>query len=262
MIKNCLQCNKEFKSKLSENAKYCSRICWKKYMRIHGGKSMIDLTNKRVGKMSIIKRIGSRSSFVLWLCKCDCGNLNEVTSGNLLKKKPILSCGCLRNQDKKGKKLSKERIEQMRQITLKNPQRYWLGKKRPSPSNKTRKKMSISQNKLLKNGTHHFWKGGKTKYSTKLRHSLKYKLWREKIYKRDDYTCIICKKKGLKLNADHYPITFAEILDKYCIKNFKDGIICKELWDIKNGRTLCENCHKETPSYLNKHFTKNKKLQV
>jgi len=40
----------------------------------------------------------------------------------------------------KGVKLSKEHIESMRQAKLKNPVRYWLGKKRPSPSKATRKK--------------------------------------------------------------------------------------------------------------------------
>ena len=32
------------------------------------------------------------------------------------------------------------------------------------------------------------------------------------------------------------------------IKNRYDAKDCYVLWGIENGRTLCENCHKESPS--------------
>lgn len=54
--------------------------------------------------------------------------------------------------------------------------------------------------------------------------------WREKVYKRDDYTCQICHEKGGKLNAHHI-----YSWDKYEDKRF----------DVKNGVTLCESCHKK-----------------
>ena len=53
--------------------------------------------------------------------------------------------------------------------------------------------------------------------------------WRQKVYERDNYTCICCGyNKGKKLNAHH--------LNGY--DNFKD-----QRTDINNGVTLCKDCH-------------------
>lgn len=62
------------------------------------------------------------------------------------------------------------------------------------------------------------------------RKSLKNIYWRNDVFKRDVYTCLICKdNKGGNLNAHH--------LDGY---NW-----CKErCLDITNGVTLCNECHK------------------
>lgn len=54
--------------------------------------------------------------------------------------------------------------------------------------------------------------------------------WRDKIYLRDDYTCQVCNIKGRKLNAHH--------LNSW---NYYE----KERFNINNGITLCENCHRE-----------------
>lgn len=57
-----------------------------------------------------------------------------------------------------------------------------------------------------------------------------YKLWRKSVFERDNYTCQKCHKKGVKLNAHH--------IKPWCI--YKD-----ERFEISNGITLCEKCHKE-----------------
>lgn len=75
---------------------------------------------------------------------------------------------------------------------------------------------------------HWNWQGGKTKDITKERNSYKYGLWRKSIFKRDNYTCQCCGKKGGKLNAHH-------------IENFADNEDLR--FDINNGITLCEECH-------------------
>jgi len=121
----------------------------------------------------------------------------------------------------------------MSEAKKKNPTKYWLGKRRPSPSLETRKKMSKVHKD--KKHLHPNWKGGKTAKLTTLRHSLKYKLWREGVFERDDYTCQICGQRGGRLNADH-------------IKMF--AYYPKLRFELSNGRTLCESCHKLTDTYL------------
>lgn len=54
--------------------------------------------------------------------------------------------------------------------------------------------------------------------------------WRDKVYIRDNYTCQICKETGGKLNAHH--------LNSWDTHK-------EERFEIDNGVTLCEKCHKE-----------------
>ena len=54
---------------------------------------LIDLTGERFGRLTVIKRTGTRATHPLWLCKCDCGNYAEVTTSNLRSGSSI-SCGC------------------------------------------------------------------------------------------------------------------------------------------------------------------------
>ena len=54
----------------------------------------IDLSNQRFGKLVVIKRAGANNG-VVWLCKCDCGNMVSVRSGDL-RYGAVKSCGCSR----------------------------------------------------------------------------------------------------------------------------------------------------------------------
>lgn len=80
----------------------------------------------------------------------------------------------------------------------------------------------------------HFWKGGITPESKKERMSLKTRMWREAVYKRDNYTCVLCGKRGGRLNADH-------------ILPFSQFPAYRHV--LENGRTLCVACHKKTDTY-------------
>ena len=103
----------------------------------------------------------------------------------------------------------------------------------------TRKKMREAQLKRVKEGRHNSYKGGITPINRAIRESLEYRLWRESVFKRDNYTCVWCgaksgKGKAVVLNADH-------------IKPF---VYFPELrFAIDNGRTLCVDCHKKTDTY-------------
>lgn len=59
---------------------------------------------------------------------------------------------------------------------------------------------------------------------------LKNKNWKKDVYKKDNYTCQCCGKRGIKLNAHH--------LNGYHWDK-------ENRFNISNGITLCEDCHKE-----------------
>lgn len=62
------------------------------------------------------------------------------------------------------------------------------------------------------------------------RRSTEYRLWRKAVFMRDGFTCQICGSHGVMLNAHH----------------IKSYAAYPELrFDISNGITLCEVCHKK-----------------
>jgi hypothetical protein len=56
----------------------------------------IDLTNKRFGRLVVIKQVNQiKGNVVKWLCRCDCGKV-KVIDGRRLRDKLTKSCGCLK----------------------------------------------------------------------------------------------------------------------------------------------------------------------
>ena len=106
------------------------------------------------------------------------------------------------------------------------------GVKNPYPiTDEHRRKLSEAK----KGEKCHLWKGGITPENESIRKSVEYKLWREAVFQRDSYRCQWCSTKcgdgkSVKLNADH-------------IKSFSKFKSLR--FSLKNGRTLCESCHKE-----------------
>lgn len=128
--------------------------------------------------------------------------------------------------------------------------KYSLGLK-ASPV--TRKKLS----EVRKREKHYNWQGGITPINIAIRRCFKYKIWRENVFKKDNYTCVLCRARGIILNADHYPIPFSAILNKLIIEQglenlFEKAMSYKMFWIIDNGRTLCKKCHKTTDTYKGK----------
>ncbi len=85
---------------------------------------------------------------------------------------------------------------------------------------------------------------GRSKLQYLIRNNASYSKWRMDIFKRDHFTCKKCGKKNCKIEA-HHKTPFAVILDKFKIDSIEKALRCKKLWDIKNGKTLCEKCHKQ-----------------
>lgn len=71
------------------------------------------------------------------------------------------------------------------------------------------------------------------KENRKLRLTKEYKEWKEAVFKRDKHTCQKCGSKN-NLEAHHI-----RSISKYP----------KLIFSIKNGKTLCHNCHKKTRNY-------------
>lgn len=89
---------------------------------------------------------------------------------------------------------------------------------------------------------------GKTVLQEQKRKCFEYRQWRSDVFQRDDYICQRCVKKGLVVNADHIK-RFAVILAEYKIKTLAEALLCNELWNINNGRTLCEKCHRSRKTW-------------
>lgn len=87
----------------------------------------------------------------------------------------------------------------------------------------------------------HLYIHGKCTQNEKDRKSGKYKEWRLNVFNRDNFTCVICNKKGGVLNADHI-LSFAHYPELR--------------FDINNGRTLCYECHKQTDNFGVKNIKK------
>ena len=106
-------------------------------------------------------------------------------------------------------------------------------------SDKTKERMKIAQQKRVQTGNHNWWVHGIADENLKIRGSTEYTYWRKAVFERDDYTCQECgirSSVGIKvvLNADH-------------IKPF--ALFPELRFDIDNGRTLCEDCHRQTETF-------------
>lgn len=87
---------------------------------------------------------------------------------------------------------------------------------------------------LNKGEKSYLWKGGITPLNKLLRRSIEFKLWRESVFKRDNFICQECGKRGGELHPHH-------------IKPFS---LYPELrFDLGNGVTLCKLCHIKTETW-------------
>jgi len=92
------------------------------------------------------------------------------------------------------------------------------------------------------------WKGGISKIDKLCRRMSEYRQWRSDVFQRDNWTCKTCGLNGCYVTAHHIK-SFSKIIKENNIKNILEARECKELWDLDNGITLCEECHKLTDNY-------------
>ena len=104
---------------------------------------------------------------------------------------------------------------------------WMIGKEPFSKRLEVRKKISETRLKMKEKLWN--WKGGVVDESKKLRKSLEWKLWREAVFVRDNYICRLCGLQKRNLHPHH----------KYSFVSFPE-----KRFEVKNGLTLCENCHR------------------
>lgn len=226
--KICIYCNAEYhkpywsSKKTWNKRKFCGKPC--KYKNGQSEEARRKMSNSKTGtkfseatrkKMSESqKRIGNKPPLIPVGSKYSEERCKKISMGLI------------------GKKKSASHVEKMR-----------INRTGKSLSLETRKKLS----EALKGEKSHLWKGGMMDVNKKIRESFEYKEWRRSVFVRDNYACVICGKKGGKLNADH-------------IKPF--AMYPKLRLELSNGRTLCVSCHKNTETYGRKTLNLIKKIGI
>ncbi len=198
MIRKCLTCGKQIITRGAK--KYCSQKCY--WISL---KEKIPWNKNKMGVTTSWNK-GIKNGFVLNCVTCN--KKFYVRKSRKNAKYCSLQCAFK----------SKEYVRKL-----------GLPKKGKSLSSDHKISISLALKIKARRGKDHpFWKNGISDINKQIRTSLEYKMWREAVFKRDDYTCQMCSKKGGLLHPNH-------------IKRFADYPYLR--FDVKNGITLCEKCH-------------------
>lgn len=134
----------------------------------------------------------------------------------------------------KGKKLSKKTKLKLRKaytgkvLSIEHKRKMSIAHIGKIFSDKHKKKMSEG---IIK----HYDKIGRKQYKRSIHvRDKKYLQWRSDVFKRDNWICQTCNRRGCYLEVHH----------------IKSWSFYPELrYDVNNGLTLCKNCHKLTDNY-------------
>ena len=85
------------------------------------------------------------------------------------------------------------------------------------------------------------WRGGTTPLQNIIRKDEKNEEWRIEVFRRDNFRCRICQQHR-DIDAHHIE-KLRILIKKYNIKSLLEAQKCPELWDVKNGITVCKQCH-------------------
>lgn len=113
----------------------------------------------------------------------------------------------------------------------------------------SRKCMGKWRTKYLSGNKSFMWQGGITANHLIIRGSEKYNTWRLNIFTRDNFTCTKCGQIRGDIQVHHikrFSIILNDIKQKFPLLSISDvAVNHPDLWDIKNGVTLCKKCHKK-----------------
>lgn len=121
-----------------------------------------------------------------------------------------------------------------------------------APWEKNRKFCSLQCRGLAKRGINSpVYKGENAVGKLRIRiHQLpEYTNWRFTIMKRDNFTCQTCKDPKAKPREVHHIKSYKDIKKQYSFTTVEGARMCKELWNLENGVTICRECHRKTDSY-------------
>ena len=237
MIKKCLTCNKEFYTKPSlikrGNGKYCSRECSK---------------ISRSGKNNYRWRGGS----IKKICKL-CGKEFLATCTQIKNGNGVFCShrcwGIWKSKNIRGKNHPHWKGGKAKKICLICGKDFYIWFIKSNAKFCSKKCYGQWRSKNITGEKSPNWKGSKciTPITIKIRHSDKYKIWRQNIFIRDNFTCQECGQIGGKLDVHHIK-TFHKLIKeikKYLplLDLYEGAMLYTPLWDISNGITLCEKCH-------------------
>jgi len=157
--------------------------------------------------------------------------IEKIRLSNLGKKRSIETCRRVR-LSRLGKKMPTRSLEA--RIASGNarrgkphPHKGWIQTR--ETREKIRKTLLGRKNPLNSGERHYLWKGGRSQ-SNLVRRSGSYKIWRESVFRRDNYTCQKYGIRGGRLHPHH-------------ILNFAQNPELR--FEISNGITLSERAHNE-----------------
>lgn len=227
ITKVCPMCDKSFKvSSCNNRIKCCSILCAGKYKSLHYS----GVNNPLYG---IAKSEEHKNKISATLKKIM--STPQAKKENSIRVKKAMQFKEVREKIRRGMK---------KDFIKKGCIGFFKDKKRPE----------------LSKENHWNWKNGKTPLAFAIRHLLEYKQWIEKSFKRDNYTCQVCYKRGGDLEV-HHKKEFSKILDEFLqhFSTIKDKETLIRLsatyapfWDLNNGKTLCKKCHNETKNNVKK----------
>lgn len=111
-------------------------------------------------------------------------------------------------------------------------------------TNLTKQKISKNRTGKAKGKDNPRWRGGITSLRQVIYHSPEYKFWHDTVFKKDNYTCTKCGKRSGQGKRVY--------LEAHHIKEFAK--YPKLVFDIRNGTTLCKDCHNLTKKFWRNQY--------